>query len=181
MIFNSVPRIERESVSSGEDPSHRSAWGRNARQPSDHSPRRLARGYIPALCAGCTIPPLVFFAAVLPLNMTGVIAVTAWVSVEIVYIINVLIGKQSSLRIGARKWDLMRQRALLLEEAFEASECARERLIDKYNELYAEYLLERGAVPLVAKKISRGAAADSSGALNGSAAVLPFHKTDGAA
>lgn len=165
-----------EQLPGSGSPHNRSARGRSARQPSDHSPRRLARGYIPALCAAVSIPLLTFAAAAFQLNMTGVIAVTAWVSVEIVYIVHVLIAKQRSLRIGARKWDLMRQRALLLEEAFKASECARERLIDKYNELYAEYLLERGAVPLVAKKISRGAAADSSGVLDGSAAVLEFPK-----
>jgi hypothetical protein len=83
---------------------------------------------------------------------------------------------RGELRTGYRNWREMRDHAHTLADAYKASECARERGIDKYNILYAELLIERGAVSLMAERNSRGAAADSSGALNGSAAVLEFPK-----
>ncbi len=170
----SAPRVEAIS-------SPASSQGQYAGQSAHIAKKRLARGYIPALCAGVSIPLLTFAAAAFPLNATGVIAVTAWVSVEIVYIVHVLIDKQRSLEIAARKWDELHDQAETMADAYYARSCAYERLSNKYNALYAEYLLQRGVASLVAKRSGKGAAADSSGALNGSAAVVPFTKTDGAA
>lgn len=153
-------------------PNSRSAWGQKAGQPEHIAMKRLARGYFPALLAGCTLPPLVFISSLAPLNLTGVAVVTAWTTIAIMGILHVAHRMRGNLIIGNRKWNELQANAIDLERAYE-------RLDRKYNLLYAEYLLQRGAVPLVAKR-ARGMVADLPSGVNGSATVVPF-KTDGAA
>ena len=167
----------REAVSSHVDASRAADAGQ-----SEHIAKKgLVRGFYRSVAAACAIPPLVAVASVLPLEAEGAVIVTAWSALMLTYVLTTLHKARADLRTGARKWEDLCDNALALEKEYDRLEQAHERLQNKYNLLYAELLIERGAVPLVAKKISRGAAADSSGALNGSAAVLPFHKTDGGA
>ena len=166
----SVPSTEQHHFSSASN--ERSAGADDARQPYPFS-ERLTRGFHRSIIAACTIPPLVFLVSLSPLNLDGTIIVTAWVALVLTYVLTTLARMRSDLRTGERKWNELRDNALALEAAYE-------RGIDKYNDLYAAYIEQRGAVPLVAKR-ARGAAADSPSGGNGSAAVVPFTKTDGAA
>jgi hypothetical protein len=170
----SAPRVE--SLISSPDSSQEQYAG----QSEEHSMnKRLARGYIPSICAGVSILPLMFVSAVFPMQWDGIIAVTGWSTLAVAYIVHVLNRMRRDLHTGYRNWCEMHKRVHVLADGYKASECARERLIKEYNTLYAEHLLQRGAIPLVAKR-ARGAAADSPSGVNGSAVVVPF-KTDGAA
>lgn len=165
MFFNSAPSDERESVCSGDHLSHRNAGADTARQPaSQAAKKRLARGYIPALCAGVSIPPLVFIASVFPLGWEGVIAVTGWSTLAVVYIAHVLIRMRDDLHRGYRKWDRMRKNALNLELVYEAVVNDNQHL-ESLNNIYRAQLdpmfrIRRG-----------GAAAGSTSERNGSAVV----------
>jgi hypothetical protein len=107
----------------------------------------------------------------MPLGAQGAIIVTAWVALMLTYVLSTTARMRSDLRIGERKWNELQDNARIIETAYE-------RLGNKYNVLYAELLLERGVVSLVAKRSGKDAAAGLRGVE--SAAVVPFTKTDGA-
>jgi hypothetical protein len=160
----SAPRVE--AISSLD-----SSQEQYAGHPEHVTNKRLARGFHRSIIAGCTIPPLVFLVSLSPLHLEGTVIVTTWVALMLVYIFTAMANMRDDLRTGERKWNELRDNALTLETAYE-------RLGNKYNVLYAELLLERGVVSLVAKRSGKDAAAGLRGVE--SAAVVPFTKTDGA-
>lgn len=165
MIF-SAPRVEVVS-------SPNSSQEQYAGQPEEVSNKRLARGFRRSVAAASTIPPLVAIASVLPLGAQGAVIVTAWSALALVYVLSTLARMRSDLQTGERKWNELCSEALAIEQAHE-------RLKGKYNKLYAAYIEQRGAIPLVAKR-KRGTAADSPSGVNGSAAdVVEFPKGAGA-
>lgn len=150
---------------------HDRTAGADAGQSSDHSPRRLVRGFHRSIMAAFTIQPLVFLVSLAPLHLEGTIIVTTWVALMLTYILSTTDRMRSDLRTGERKWNELRDQANEMADAYYKLACAHERLKNKYNGLYAEHLRQRGATLLVAKK-ARGAAADLPSGVNGSAAVV---------
>ena len=163
MTFNSATHDEQHHLSSAE----KRSVGAEAGEPREsYLLRRLARKYWIAVGFGIAVPPLIVLASILPLTLSDALIVTTAVSAVLIYILTILTELHTLLKTAKCIW--------------EEREDSIAELQDRYAELYAAYIEQRGAVSLLAER-KRGAAADPSGASKESAAVIYEFPTDGAA
>ena len=182
MTFNSVPSKERESVCSGDHLSHRPAGTDTARQPaSQASKKRLARGFAFAVGFSVCIPLISFASAYLKMDLQGAIGVSCLIGLIVLCIMVVTSEIYDEMVAASEREAEEREHAATCMKALRQMEQDYNDLQEIYAQVYAAYIEQRGAVPLVAKR-ARGAAADSPSGVNGSAAVVhEFPNPKGAA